>query len=146
MGKTDILIVDDSENIRDVLTANFDYLGYDVRTARDGEEAMGMIQKRRPDLVILDVMMPRQNGFQVCRRIKTDPSLAGIPVIFLSAKGQQEDRYWGRDCGAGWRPAASRSPARERGPRRSTRWRSGLWTSWPSTSAAIGRRPSTGSC
>ena len=100
MEKTGILIVDDSENIREVLMANFDYLGYDVRTARDGEEALGMIAQRRPDVVVLDVMMPRQNGFQVCRRIKADPSLATIPVVILTAKGQREDRYWGKDCGA----------------------------------------------
>jgi twitching motility two-component system response regulator PilH len=100
MDKTGILIVDDSENIREILMANFDYLGYDVRTARDGEEALGMIAQRKPDVVVLDVMMPRQNGFQVCRRIKADPSLAGIPVVILTAKGQAEDRYWGKDCGA----------------------------------------------
>ena len=100
MEKTGILIVDDSENIREILMANFDYLGYDVRTARDGEEALGMIAQRKPDVVVLDVMMPRQNGFQVCRRIKADPSLAKIPVVILTAKGQREDRYWGKDCGA----------------------------------------------
>lgn len=100
MDKTGILIVDDSENIREILMANFDYLGYDVRTAKDGEEALGMIAQKKPDVVVLDVMMPRQNGFQVCRRIKADPSLAGIPVVILTAKGQREDRYWGKDCGA----------------------------------------------
>ncbi len=100
MEKTGILIVDDSENIREILMANFDYLGYDVRTARDGEEALGLIAERKPDVVVLDVMMPRQNGFQVCRRIKADPSLAGIPVVILTAKGQAEDRHWGKDCGA----------------------------------------------
>lgn len=100
MDKTGILIVDDSENIREILMANFDYLGYDVRTAKDGEEALGMIAQKKPDVVVLDVMMPRQNGFQVCRRIKADPSLARIPVVILTAKGQAEDRHWGKDCGA----------------------------------------------
>ena len=100
MSRVKLLIVDDSENIRDVLQTNFDYLGYDVRAARDGAEALAMIGEEKPDLLILDVMMPHQNGYQVCRRIKTDPALADIPVVFLSAKGGREDRYWGRDCGA----------------------------------------------
>lgn len=100
MSNGRLLIVDDSENIRSVLQLNFEYLGYRVITARDGEEALDLLEKERPDVVVLDVMMPRQNGFQVCRRIKSDPKLSGIPVIFLTAKGQKEDRYWGKDCGA----------------------------------------------
>ncbi|HEY3176070.1 MAG TPA: response regulator [Candidatus Polarisedimenticolia bacterium] len=100
MSNEKILIVDDSENIRHVLQLNFEYLGYSVLTARDGEEALRLIESERPEVVILDVMMPRQNGFQVCRRIKSDPRTADTPVIFLTAKGQREDRYWGKDCGA----------------------------------------------
>jgi len=95
-----ILIVDDSENIRSVLKLNFEYLGYEVLSARDGEEALRSLEAENPDVVILDVMMPRQNGFQVCRKIKTDPVHADTPVIFLTAKGQKEDKYWGKDCGA----------------------------------------------
>lgn len=100
MSSGKILIVDDSENIRSVLKLNFEYLGYQVLSARDGEEALRMLESDDPDVVILDVMMPRQNGFQVCRRIKSDPTRAATPVIFLTAKGQREDRYWGKDCGA----------------------------------------------
>ncbi|MFQ5700984.1 MAG: response regulator [Acidobacteriota bacterium] len=100
MSNGKILIVDDSENIRDVLQANFEYLGYDVLTARDGATALRLVEEQKPSLVILDVMMPEQNGFQVCRKIKSNPASAGTPVIFLSAKGQREDRYWGKDCGA----------------------------------------------
>jgi len=95
-----ILIVDDSENIRSVLQMNFEYLGYEVLSAGDGEQALDLIEAESPDVVILDVMMPRQNGFQVCRKIKTSPRHSRIPVIFLTAKGQKEDRYWGKDCGA----------------------------------------------
>lgn len=95
-----ILIVDDSENIRSVLQMNFEHLGYEVLSAKDGEEALRLVSERVPDVVVLDVMMPRQNGFQVCRRLKSDPATAHIPVIFLSAKGQKEDRFWGKDCGA----------------------------------------------
>jgi len=95
-----ILIVDDSENIRTVLQMNFEHLGYSVLSAPDGEEALRLVESRRPDVVVLDVMMPRQNGFQVCRKLKSDPRLAGTPVVFLTAKAQREDRYWGKDCGA----------------------------------------------
>ncbi|MGH9870642.1 MAG: response regulator transcription factor [Candidatus Polarisedimenticolia bacterium] len=100
MSQGTILIVDDSENIRSVLQMNFEHLGYTVISASDGEEALRLVESRSPDVVVLDVMMPRQNGFQVCRKIKSNPSFASTPVIFLTAKGQQEDRYWGKDCGA----------------------------------------------
>lgn len=95
-----ILIVDDSENIRNVLQMNFEWLGYEVICASDGEEALNRINEDRPDLIVLDVMMPRLNGYQVCRSIKSDPSMSGIPIVFLSAKDQQGDKFWGKDCGA----------------------------------------------
>lgn len=95
-----ILVADDSDNIRNVLQLNFEWKGYEVLAAADGEEALQMVQRVRPDLIILDVMMPRKNGFQVCRQVKSDARTADIPVILLTAKNQQEDRFWGRDCGA----------------------------------------------
>jgi DNA-binding response OmpR family regulator len=95
-----ILIVDDSDNIRSVLQMNFEWLGYQVSCARDGEEALRILAHEPPDLIILDVMMPRRNGYQVCRSLKMDPRLKEIPVIFLTAKDQKEDRFWGKDCGA----------------------------------------------
>ncbi len=95
-----ILIVDDSENIRNVLQMNFEWLGYEVICASDGEEALKRISENRPDLIVLDVMMPRLNGYQVCRSIKSDPKMSDIPVVFLTAKDQQGDKFWGKDCGA----------------------------------------------
>jgi DNA-binding response OmpR family regulator len=95
-----ILIVDDSDNIRSVLQMNFEWLGYQVTCARDGEEALRMVAEQPPELIILDVVMPRRNGYQVCRSLKTDPRLSEIPIIFLTAKDQKEDRFWGKDCGA----------------------------------------------
>ena len=95
-----ILVVDDSDNIRTVLKVNFEWIGYDVLSARDGEEAIRMMEEEKPDLIILDVMMPRKNGYQVCRRFKSDPRTADIPVILLTARIQEEDAFWGRDCGA----------------------------------------------
>ncbi len=100
MNNGKILIVDDSENIRSVLQLNFEYLGYRVLSARDGEEALHLIEREEPDVVVLDVMMPRQNGFQVCRKIKSDPRFSRLPVVFLTAKGHREDKLWGKDCGA----------------------------------------------
>jgi len=95
-----ILVADDSDNIRNVLQLNFEWKGYEVLAAADGEEALRLAERVRPDLIILDVMMPRRNGFQVCRLFKSDPRTAEIPVILLTAKNQKEDRFWGRDCGA----------------------------------------------
>ena len=95
-----ILICDDSDNIRNVLQMNFEWLGYEVSCACDGEEALRRVSEDPPDLIVLDVMMPRLNGYQVCRSLKSNPDTREIPVIFLSAKDQQGDRFWGRDCGA----------------------------------------------
>ncbi len=100
MNSGSILIVDDSDNIRNVLQMNFEWLGYDVRCARDGEEALRIVKRDTPDLIILDVMMPRRNGYQVCRALKADERTRGIPVVFLTAKDQEGDRFWGKDCGA----------------------------------------------
>jgi DNA-binding response OmpR family regulator len=95
-----ILVADDSDNIRNVLQLNFEWRGYEVLAAADGEEAVRLVERSRPDLIILDVMMPRRNGFQVCRQVKSDARTADIPVILLTAKNQKEDMFWGRDCGA----------------------------------------------
>jgi len=95
-----ILICDDSDNIRNVLQMNFEWLGYEVSCACDGEEALRRVTEDPPDLIVLDVMMPRLNGYQVCRSLKSNPDTREIPVIFLSAKDQQGDRFWGKDCGA----------------------------------------------
>jgi CheY-like chemotaxis protein len=95
-----ILVADDSANIREVLQMNLETLGYEVLLAEDGDQALEKIYREKPDLLILDVMMPRQNGFQVCRKVKTDPRHGATPVILLTAKSQREDVYWGKDCGA----------------------------------------------
>lgn len=100
MNNGNILIVDDSDNIRNVLQMNFEWLGYDVRCAKDGDEALRIVKKESPDVIILDVMMPRRNGYQVCRTLKSDQRFAGIPVVFLTAKDQEGDKFWGKDCGA----------------------------------------------
>ena len=95
-----ILIVDDSPTERyylaDILVRN----GYTVTTADNGEEAMTKIRADRPQLILMDVVMPGSNGFQVTRAISKDPELADIPVIICSSKNQETDRIWGMRQGA----------------------------------------------
>ncbi|MEW5805878.1 MAG: response regulator [Acidobacteriota bacterium] len=95
-----ILIADDSPNIRDILKANLEIHGYEVLTSEDGEETLNVIHGEHPDLVILDIMMPKKNGFQICRQIKSEEGYRDIPIIILTARDQKEDRYWSKNCGA----------------------------------------------
>ena len=95
-----ILIIDDEPNI--VLSLEFlmKREGFEVAVAGDGEGALRAMAERRPDLVILDVMMPRLNGFEVCRRIRAEPALAGVRVLMLSAKGRETEVKQGLELGA----------------------------------------------
>lgn len=95
-----ILVADDSPNIREILKMSLETAGHTVLVAEDGEQALRLFTAEAPDLIILDVMMPKANGFQICRKVKTDVRTALTPVILLTAKSQQEDIYWGKDCGA----------------------------------------------
>lgn len=99
MSKT-ILIVDDEPNI--VLSLEFlmKREGFEVQTAGDGQAAIEMLAARRPDLMILDVMMPRKNGFEVCKEVRADPALSGLPIILLSAKGREVEIAKGLSLGA----------------------------------------------
>ncbi len=87
-----ILVVDDEPNIVRSLAFVFNKEGYDVSIAEDGEEAMTMIRNSKPDILILDVMMPHKNGYDVCQEVKSDPGLQDIHVLMLTAKGQKGDR------------------------------------------------------
>jgi DNA-binding response OmpR family regulator len=95
-----ILVADDSQAVRDILQMSLETLGYSVVLAEDGERAMECIKSDHPDLIIADVMMPKVNGFQICRRVKSDPSTHRTPVILLTARSGTEDVFWGKDCGA----------------------------------------------
>ena len=95
-----ILIADDSPNIREILKISLEGDGYTIVLAEDGEMALAVVAQEKPDLLIMDVMMPKVNGFQVCRRVKTDPATQDVPVIMLTAKSAQQDVFWGKDCGA----------------------------------------------
>ncbi len=107
-----ILVVDDEPNALKMLTLALKVEGYDVETATSGEEALELAVRYRPDLILLDVMMPKMDGYEVCRRLRRMLDFAEIPVLFLSARGQVEDKVQGLRAGG---TAMSQSPY----PRRS---------------------------
>lgn len=86
-----ILVADDEPALLRLMSFVLQRRGYAMITAANGEEALQKIREHRPDLVVLDVMMPRKDGFQVAREVRDDPELAGTPIIMLSAKAQDED-------------------------------------------------------
>jgi twitching motility two-component system response regulator PilH len=95
-----ILLVDDSKTELHVLSELLSKKGYQVRTAENGEEAMRRLQEDKPDLILMDVVMPGQNGFQLTRAITRDPAFANVPVIICTSKNQETDRVWGMRQGA----------------------------------------------
>lgn len=95
-----ILVVDDEPFICRSLSFVLRKDNFEVTEARDGEEALTMIQDQRPDLVFMDVMMPKLNGLEVTRQVKTDPALREIKIILLTARGQDSDRATGEAAGA----------------------------------------------
>ena len=95
-----ILIVDDSPTERYYLTAILERNGFTVTTAENGDDAMAKIKADRPELILMDVVMPGANGFQVTRAIAKDPELADVPIIICSTKNQETDRIWGLRQGA----------------------------------------------
>jgi DNA-binding response OmpR family regulator len=95
-----VLVVDDEANILLSLEFLMKKAGYEVRLARDGEEALAEIDKARPDLVLLDVMMPKRNGFDVCEAIRANPEWRAVRVILLTAKGRDIEREKGLALGA----------------------------------------------
>ena len=95
-----VLVVDDEANILLSLEFLMKKAGYDVRIARDGEEALAEIKTARPDLVLLDVMMPNRNGFDVCEIIRANPEWRDMRVIMLTAKGRDVEREKGMAVGA----------------------------------------------
>jgi DNA-binding response OmpR family regulator len=98
--KRRVLIVDDEPNI--VLSLEFllRQQGYEVSVARDGEEALAAAEKWRPDLVVLDVMLPGLDGFEVCRRLRERPENAGLKILLLTARGREVERVRGMEEGA----------------------------------------------
>jgi twitching motility two-component system response regulator PilH len=95
-----ILVVDDSPTDLKLMTAPLQGKGYRIITAVDGEEALEVATRDHPSLIVLDIILPKKNGFQVCRQLKTTPETQDIKIILLSSKTQDTDRYWGLKQGA----------------------------------------------
>jgi twitching motility two-component system response regulator PilH len=95
-----ILLVDDSKTELHHLTDLLSKRGYAVRTAENGEDAMRRLAEDKPDLILMDVVMPGQNGFQLTRSITRDPRFADVPVIMCTSKGLETDKVWGMRQGA----------------------------------------------
>lgn len=100
MKKAKILVVDDSPTHLKLASEPFIAKGYEVVTANDGEEALKVAAAEKPALAILDVVMPKKNGFKVCRELKSSPQYKGIKVILLTSKNQESDKFWGEKQGA----------------------------------------------
>ena len=96
---TTILVAEDERDIRELIALALEFHGYQVTTVADGESALEAIARSQPDLVLLDVRMPRLDGYEVCRRIKGEPTLCHIPVAFISAKGQEAEVNAGFEAG-----------------------------------------------
>ena len=95
-----ILLVDDNVTNLQVLHQTLDGRGYKLLVAKNGAGALAIAEKARPSLILLDIMMPEMDGFEVCRRLKADPALSDIPVIYLSALTDTEDKVKGLELGA----------------------------------------------
>ncbi len=100
MAKTKILIVEDDPDISELIHFNLEKAGYQTLRAEDGEQALGLAQKHQPDLILLDLLLPGLNGLEVCRRLKRDPALQRIPIMMVTAKGEEMDRVVGLELGA----------------------------------------------
>ena len=95
-----ILLVDDSKTELHYLTELLTKRGYAIRTAENGEEALRRLAEEKPDLILMDVVMPGQNGFQLTRTITRDPRFTDVPVIMCTSKNQETDKVWGMRQGA----------------------------------------------
>ena len=100
MTERKVLVVDDEVNITQIMEFSIGAEGYQVVTAANGEEAINKARKEQPNLIILDIMMPKVDGYEVCRVLKRDPLTKRIPVILLTAKGREIDKRLGYQVGA----------------------------------------------
>ena len=95
-----VFVVEDSLAQRQMIAELLQESGLNVKVASDGVEALTHIQEDSPDIVVLDIVMPKMNGYEVCRRLKSDPKTKDVPVVMCSSKGEEFDRYWGMKQGA----------------------------------------------
>lgn len=95
-----ILVAEDERDIRDLVAFTLRFAGHEVFTAANGEEAVQMTPKVSPDLILMDVRMPKMTGYEACKTLKADPEFKDIPIVFLSAKGQESEIQQGLEVGA----------------------------------------------
>lgn len=97
-----VLVVDDDRNLRKIISTNLELAGFAVEVAADGPEALSLIEHVQPDIVLLDLMMPHMDGYEVAKRIRNhqNPTIANVPIIILTAKGETEDKLRGFEAGA----------------------------------------------
>ena len=98
-----ILVVEDSISQREMISELLKGSGLKVEVAGDGVEALEKLENSKtfhPDLIVLDIVMPRMNGYELCRKIKSNPKTKDVPVVMCSSKGEEFDRYWGMKQGA----------------------------------------------
>ena len=95
-----ILVAEDERDIRELISFTLRHCGHEVLTASNGEDALAIALRDLPDLVLLDIRMPRMTGYDVCRRLRADPTTQHVPIAFLSAKGQDSEIQAGMDAGA----------------------------------------------
>ncbi len=100
MADTKILIVEDSPTYLRKIADSLQGTGYKIITAVDGEEALEKAVRENPNLIVLDVVLPKKNGFQVCRQLKTSPATQDIKILMMTSKSQDSDRFWGLKQGA----------------------------------------------
>ena len=100
MKKKRILVVDDVRETQLALKIRLEYAGYEIFSAADGEAGLNMARNLKPDLILLDVMLPKIDGFSVCRLLKFDEEYENIPIIMLTARSQQNDKEIGKQVGA----------------------------------------------
>ena len=100
MANLKIMVVEDSPTYLRKIANFLESLGYEIITAVDGEEALGKAMQENPGLIVLDVILPKKNGFQVCRQLKTSPATQDIKILMMTSKSQDSDRFWGLKQGA----------------------------------------------
>ncbi|MEI6972780.1 MAG: response regulator [bacterium] len=99
-AQKNILVVEDEDDVLELMRYNLTREGFGVVTATRGEDALKAVARKKPDLILLDLMLPGMNGFEVCRKLKNDPSTADIPIIMVTAKGEEADIVVGLELGA----------------------------------------------
>lgn len=100
MAKKDLFIVEDEEDILELLRYHLAREGYNITAVANGEDAVKTISRKTPDLILLDLMLPGWDGLEVCRRLKKDPKTADIPIVMVTAKGEESDVVTGLELGA----------------------------------------------